>query len=250
MDPANKHAYSSPEELARRRRFVEQFNACPVPDADLLRNLGLFLNRQSLARILFMHDLYRRIINVHGIVVEFGVRYGQNMALFSCFRGMYEPYNLNRLIVGFDTFDGFPATSAEDGDSELAAAGAYGVPANYETYLRDLLAYHESESPLAHIRKTELIKGDVTQTLPAYLNEHPETIVALAYFDLDLYEPTKKCLEAIRPHITRGSVLAFDELNCREFPGETQAVREILGLDRYKIRRTPHNPTPSFVVID
>ncbi len=152
--------------------------------------------------------------------------------------------------MGFDTFEGFPSTCAQDGVADVAAAGAYSVPSGYENYLRDVLAYHESESPLAHIRKTEVIRGDVTQTLPAYLEAHPETIIALAYFDLDLYEPTKKCLEAVRPHITRGSVLAFDELNCREFPGETQALRETLGLDRYKIHRTPHNPTPSFIVID
>ena len=39
----------------------------------------------------------------------------------------------------------------------------------------------------------------------------PETIVALAYFDFDIYEPTKECLKAIA---TFGKdVLAFDELN-------------------------------------
>lgn len=39
------------------------------------------------------------------------------------------------------------------------------------------------------------------------------------------------------PHLTRGSVLGFDELNCGEFPGETVAVREVLGLDRVALRR-------------
>ncbi|MFQ1824408.1 hypothetical protein ACK35A_20095 [Aeromonas veronii] len=88
----------------------------------------------------------------------------------------------------------------------------------------------------------------MTETLPAYLARQPETMVALAYFDFDLYEPTRRCLELIKPHLTKGSVLAFDELNWPAFPGETLALKE--GLDRYAIRRTPHNPGPAYLVIE
>jgi hypothetical protein len=90
----------------------------------------------------------------------------------------------------------------------------------------------------------------VTTTLPKYLRENPETIVALAYFDLDLYEPTKKCLELIQNYVTRGSVLAFDELNHPAFPGETVALREVLGLQKHKIIRSPLTPAQSYTVIE
>ena len=53
------------------------------------------------------HELYQKILNVHGVVIEFGTRWGQNLALFESFRGMYEPYNHFRKIIGFDTFEGF-----------------------------------------------------------------------------------------------------------------------------------------------
>jgi hypothetical protein len=197
-----------------------------------------------------MHDLYKQIIPVHGIVVEFGVRWGQNLALFSSFRGMYEPYNHNRKIVGFDTFSGFPSVSEQDGADESASVGAYGVTPDYEMFLDSVLAYHETESPLNHLRKYELIKGDATVTLEKYLQDHPETIISLAYFDFDIYEPTKKCLDLIRPHLTKGSVVGFDELNWPAFPGETLAVKEVFGLDRYAIRRSPLNPNPSFIVVE
>jgi hypothetical protein len=39
------------------------------------------------------------------------------------------------------------------------------------------------------------------------------SIVAFAYFDFDLYEPTKGCLLTIKDRLTRGSILGFDELN-------------------------------------
>jgi hypothetical protein len=248
--PPHIKSNSSSAEKAGREQFFETFRDCPIPPTELLGQLGLFLNRQTLSRILFMQELYRLMLPVHGIIAEFGVRWGQNLALFSCFRGMYEPYNYNRKIVGFDTWEGFPSVAPQDGSDAIASVGAYGVTPGYESYLENVLAYHETESPLGHLKKFELIKGDATVTLERYLHDHPETIIALAYFDFDLYEPTKKCLALIKKHLTRGSVLGFDELNWPSFPGETIALREEFGLDRYAIRRSPLNPSPSYIVID
>ncbi len=239
---------SSEGEKDLRTQFGDHFRQSPIPATELLQNLGLYMNRQALSRILYMHELYKQIIDVHGVVMEFGVRWGQNMALYESFRGMYEPYNYSRKIIGFDTFGGFPSTDAKDGDK--VKPGDYGVTADYEAYLTQVLDYHESESPLGHLKKYELVKGDATQTIHQYLEQHPETMVALAYFDFDIYEPTKACLEAIRPRLTKGSILAFDELNCAPFPGETLAVMEVLGLSTYRIRRTPLNPLCSYLVVE
>lgn len=240
---------STEREIETRSKLLELLRSCPIPDSELLSNLGLFLNRQTLSRILFMHLLYQQILTVHGIVVEFGVRWGQNMAVFSSFRGMYEPFNYTRRIVGFDTFAGFPHPHAKDGDAPFVKAGAYGVAEEYENYLDEILRYHEQESPIPHIKKYEIVKGDAAIELDRYLHSNPETIIALAYFDLDLYEPTLKCLERIKPHLTKGSVLGFDELANHWFPGETLALRETLGLDTLRIRRVPWNPNTAYAVV-
>jgi hypothetical protein len=241
---------STADERACRQGLFELFKECPIPAAERLDNLGLFIKRQALSRILWLNDLYQKILPVPGIVIEFGVRWGQSLALFESFRGMYEPYNYSRKIVGFDTFSGFPTPKPQDGRDPSVVAGAYGVTQDYQQYLEKLLEYHEAESPLGHIKKFELIRGDATVKLAEYLDAHPETVVALAYFDFDLYEPTKKCLELIRERLTRGSVLGFDELGFEGFPGETIALRETLGLQRYALRRSPHNPLPAYLVID
>jgi hypothetical protein len=185
---------------------------------------------------------------VHGVVMEFGTRWGQNLALFSTFRGIYEPFNFTRTIIGFDTFDGFPSIADEDGDHGVIARGAYGMNENWEHTLEAILAYHEQESPISHVRKFELVKGDVSQTVPAYLEQHPETVVALAYFDMDIYEPTRDALRAIRPHLTRGSVIGFDEASFAPMPGETIALREELGLSNVRLQRVPYCPAPSYVI--
>ncbi len=242
--------HATEREQDRREEFVDVFRRCPIPDDELLSSVGLFLKRQDLARTLFLTDLYSRILDVPGVVLEFGVRWGRDLTLFQALRGIYEPYNYGRRVVGFDTFSGFPSVDARDGSAAHVAVGAYDVGGeDYETYLQGVLDYHETESPLAHIRKHELVKGDVTETVDRYLDEHPETIVAFAYFDLDLYEPTRHCLEAIRPRLTKGSVVGFDELNCADFPGETLALREVFGLGAVRLQRSPITPYPSFFVV-
>ena len=69
------------------------------------------------------------------------------------------------------------------------------------------------------MRRYDLCRGDVRETPPRYLEEHPETLISLAYFDLDLYEPTRTCLKMIRPRLLRGAVLAFMSCLTRRFRG-------------------------------
>jgi hypothetical protein len=222
----------------------------PIPKKEILANLGLFLNRASLSRILFMHNLYLKIINTHGIIAEFGVRWGQNMALLSSFRNIYEPHNYSRKIIGFDTFEGFPEISPQDGEANSSKVGAYAVEKNYESYLENILQLHENLAPRSHLKKFQLIKGDVKDTLPEYLEKHPETIFSLVYFDMDLYEPTKFCLSSIKNHLTKGSIVAFDELMSEQFPGETLALREQWGLTNYRIYKDPVSHYQSYLVIE
>ncbi len=231
-----------------REELLQALKKTSIPDQELLLNLGLFGSRRSLSRLLMMHDIYKKIIPVAGSIVEFGPRWGQNLALFSNFRGMYEPYNYNRLILGFDTFSGFPSIDPKDGS--VLKKGDYSVTKGYEEELTHILECHEAEYPNNHRRKFELVKGDAIKTFPAYLKKNPHTMIALAYFDFDLYAPTKACLELVLKHVTKGSVLAFDELNWAEFPGETIAVMETMGLSAHALRRDPLNPLGAYLVIE
>lgn len=241
---------SSDNEQNLRKELVQLYKACPIPDDEIHAHLGLFVNRQLMARILWMHEMYTKIVNVPGVVMEFGVRWGQNLALFEAFRGIYEPYNYTRKVIGFDTFSGFAGTSEEDGSADIIDEGAYSVTPGYEEYLARLLDCHERESPVAHIKKYELVKGDASQTIERYLQENPQTIISLAYFNMDIFQPTRRCLESIKGCLTKGSIIGFDELNCAHFPGETLALKEALGLDKYRLVRQPHNPYPAYLVIE
>lgn len=246
----NGEIYRSASENRQRGNILDLFSNCPIPPNELLANLSLFTRRQEWSRIFFMHELYRQVVDIHGVLMEFGVRWGRNLALFEALRGIYEPFNHNRKIVGFDTFEGLQGIDEKDGGSQVVKTGAFSVSENYEDYLEKIMDYHEEQSPISHLKKYDLIKGDAVEGLRDYLNSHPETIIAFAYFDFDIYKPTKTCLELILPHLTRGSIIGFDELNVHDYPGETLALKEVLGLDQYKIRRNRFSSVQSYIVID
>lgn len=240
---------ASSQEIQAYNKLRDLQRRSPIPDREVLANLGLFYVRASFVRMQFIYNLYRKALKTHGVIMEFGVRWGQNLALFTTFRNIHEPYNMSRKIIGFDTFEGFPSVSMQDGSSDEARVGALSVTADYVNYLEELLSAQEQLGPRSHIKKHELVKGDVVQTLPKYLNDHPETIIALAYFDLVLYEPTKKCLEIIRPHLVNNSVVGFDELAYDQNPGETKALKEAWGLSNFEIIRDPTSPQQSYLVV-
>ncbi len=241
---------SSGDERAAQAEMTARLKESPLPDDELLANLGLFLTSKTLSRILFFADIYKRIVETHGIIVEFGVRWGQTLSLLSALRGIHEPFNRHRRIVGFDTFEGFSGMSEVDGANCRTVDGSFSVSPDYEAELARILALQEALNPISHLTKFELIKGDARDTVPAYFAAHPESLVSLAIFDFDIYEPTKAALEAVRPFLFKGSVLVFDELADDIFPGETVAVREVLGIDTLRIRRLPTAARVSYAVIE
>jgi len=242
--------YSSSHEEEARNNFVNVFKECPIPEDQILSNLGLFLSSKNLSRILFLDHLYKQVIDTQGVVFDLGTRWGQNMSVFTALRGIYEPFNRHRKIVGFDTFSGFPEVTREDGNSDLMSTGNVSVTDDYDEYLKDVINCQEKDNPLSHIKKNDVIKGDAVDSVEKYLKDNPETIVSLAYFDFDIYKPTKKCLELIKDRIFVGSVLAFDELNDHDSPGETTALMEVFGLNNIKLKRYRYNSRTSYFIVE
>lgn len=242
--------YSSEHETKMMKKIVELLKNCPIPDDQLTSNLGLFLNSKNLSRILFMDHIFKMIVDIPGVVFEFGTRWGQNVALFSALRGIYDPFNRHRKIIGFDTFTGFPEVSKEDGKSEMMLKGNLTLTKGYLEYLSKIMEYHEQNNPLSHIKKYELIKGDANLEIVNYFKKHPETIVALAFFDFDIYKPTKKCLQVIKPHLVKGSILVFDELNDSDSPGETLALNEVFGLNNIRLKRYKFTSRTAYFIVE
>lgn len=227
------------------------FEQSPLSVAQRFQAFPRHIRRQDLARFLARYELFKLCQTCHGNVVECGVFTGGGVMAWAHFSAILEPYNHTRRIIGFDTFTGFPKPSPQDtqtGDSEHLRSGAFDTHAGIQEEIEQLAQIHDRNRPLGHIPKVELVAGDARETIPKYVAEHPHSLLSLIYLDFDLYEPTKIALEHLWPRVVAGGVVAFDQLNCAEFPGETTALLEVIGLEKVALRRFAFDPYISYFV--
>jgi len=183
----------------------------------------------SIQRFLAAYELMKIIQNIPGAVVELGVCSGNGlMSLVHC-HNVLQPTYRYREFYGFDTFEGFPEVHKNDIANIKWEKGDF-CNDSYDR-LTNIIDIHNSYYYLP--TNVKLIKGDVNETVPQFLEENKHVIVSLLYLDLDIYEPTKTSLKYFLPKMAKGSIIAFDELNYKSFPGETIAALEELGT-KYK----------------
>lgn len=229
---------ASTDYVSELANLAELYRASPVPHDEMIDNFALYATPAAMRRFIHFDRLYQKILDLPGLIMVFGVRWGRDLSTLHGLQQIYEPMNYVRRVLGFDTFAGFPAVTGRDGATAVTRAGAYGVTADYEQHLAAVLAAKLRLGTFDHIERLEILKGDAVEQLQRYLAAHPETIVSLAYFDLDLYEPTKACAELLLPCLVPGAVIAFDEFNHSVFPGETAAAKEVFGATA-RFRRVP-----------
>jgi hypothetical protein len=237
---------TSPIEADARNTILNALNQ--FNNSDKLMNLGLFIEPRLMSRLLFLDFIYKKILPIQGVILDIGTRWGQTATVFETLRAIYEPYNYQRKIVAFDTFTGFSGSSEYDGVLKNVD-GECSTTVEYQQQLELLLQAHEDLHPINHVKKHQVVSGDVITSLPRYIQNNPETIISLAYFDLDLYKPTLSALETIKDRLTIGSVLVFDELNYSGAPGETLAVMQAIGLRNVSIKRFPYCSRVSYMEI-
>ncbi|PLX66988.1 MAG: dTDP-6-deoxy-L-hexose 3-O-methyltransferase [Denitrovibrio sp.] len=220
---------------------------------DLIEKIDAFpryASRQSIAKFFTKYEIFKKIVNINGSIVECGVLHGAGTLSWAKLSSIFEPVNHTRKIIGFDTFEGFVDIHDKDKkggtSSHFKTGGLTGL--NYDDVQKGVEVY-DLNRPLNHIEKVELIKGDLCVTAPKYVEENPHLVVSLLYLDVDLYEPTLKALEVFYPRMPKGSIIVFDELNAKMFPGETRAVEEFLGFNNIKIERFPFDSYVSYCVV-
>jgi hypothetical protein len=255
MDALSYLGHHSSKHTAGESNFVDDlcaaFERSRLPLAQKLQTFARHVRRQDLARFLARYEVFKMALPVHGSVVECGVFGGGGLLTWSQCSAILEPYNHTRRVIGFDTFSGFPGVHDKDtstGRSEYLRTGSFETSGSIYDELKELASMHDRNRPLGHIPKVELVRGDACQTIPAYIESHPHLVIGLLYLDFDLYEPTKAALDHMLPRLVKGGIVAFDELNSEDFPGETIAAMESGVFSLGKLQRLPHDPYISYIV--
>ena len=243
------HNNTSISQEEARNQLRNLFKNRPFSDDLLLTNFGLFARASALSKLFFLHEAYLNIRSIPGDIYVFGVWLGQDVVVFESQRAMLEPYNASRKIIGFDTFKGYSGFSDNDLLSDTIKDQGYTTSQTYVQFLEELLAYHRKENTMGHAVTHRLIEGDVSKTVKQYVDQNQASMVAMAYFDLALYEPTIAALNAINERLVPGSVIVMDELNDPRYPGETIAFREWAKEKSYEIKRSEILPDRTFIIL-
>lgn len=206
-----------------------------------------YVRRQSIARFLAQYEIFKLTLGVKGSVVECGVHHGSGLMAWAKLSSTLEPYNYRRKIIGFDTFEGFPAVHAKDGGSDNVRTGMF--KEDYDTFaeLKTCVAEYDANRFINQIDKVELVRGDAIKTIPDYLAANQHLLISLLYLDFDIYEPTVAALTHLLPRIPRGGIIAFDEINNANWPGETRALLEKFDLNRHAVECFPFEPNISYI---
>jgi hypothetical protein len=212
------------------RRVAEIFTACPDSVEARLENFPKYVRRQHLKRFLAMYEVFKMALPVKGSIIECGVFRGFGLMSWAKLSTILEPENLTRRIYGFDTFAGFPSVGALDQSPHTSAVEGDLASDSYNE-LQELVSEYDKDRFLGHIPKVELVRGDISETIPQFIAAHPHLLVSLLFIDCDLYEPTFAALKYFLPLMPKGAIVAFDELDNPLWPGETRAALEAVGLN-------------------
>jgi len=118
-----------------------------------------------------------------GLILEFGVAGGKTINTIAAAAK-------NRTVHGFDSFIGLP----EDWSGHVEKKGSFS---------------RKGELPEV-LTGVELHKGWFTDSVPAFLGQHPES-VAFLHIDCDLYQSTRDVLWQLAGRLVPGTVIEFDE---------------------------------------
>jgi len=100
-----------------------------------LDNFERYVRRQQLARFMARYELFKKIINIKGSIIECGVHHGGGLLAWGKMSAALEPYGLHRKVIGFDTFEGFPTIHEHDtGGKENTELVEKGFSAHTDTY--------------------------------------------------------------------------------------------------------------------
>lgn len=213
---------------------------------DVIENFMLFQRRVNLAKVLAHIEVFRKIVELPGSVVECGVFKGMSLLTFAKLLDVYCPGDTLRRVIGFDTFQGFVKLNAKDGAPDQRRGKVKGGwnSGNFKQSLERLIELQQRDSMIPRFKRVELVQGDASKTIPVYIKQKPGLRISLLHLDLDLYEPTLVALQRLYPLVVPGGVVLLDEYGMEGFPGESAAFDEFFGSSRPKLLKFPFISTP------
>ena len=189
------------------------------------------------AKIIAHYELYKSITNLPGQIVECGVFKGVSLIRFANFREILEN-TFSRKIIGFDAFGEFPKESSKkDRHFPEHHDNVAGLGIDIDELYR--IFNHKN------YKNIELIKGDITKTVPEYVEKNKELKISLLHIDTDVFEPTDIILKNLYSRVVPGGLIVFDDYAL--IHGETEAIDNFFENKKVIFEKYPFLEKPTYV---
>lgn len=196
------------------------------------------------AKLWARYDLFKMVVDLPGDIVECGVFQGTGVLYWARMIQAYNPLS-RRKVIGFDTFEGYPDTMK--GKQDIDSSEAFMKEADYSGISAAKIMEIARELGLDH--RIELVRGDATNTIKEYVEEHGGFRAALVNLDFDIYEPTRAALESLYEIIVPRGIVVFDEYAVHEWGGESKAADEFFKDKNVVFKTFPWGFSPTAYMV-
>lgn len=174
-----------------------------------------------ISKLVAHYEIYKKILQIKGDVIECGVFKGISLTRFLTFREILENH-YSRKIYGFDVFGKFPKPKYKKDKSFLDL---------WEKNAGDGIDFNELNKIFLDkkFKNYEIVKGDVKNTIVDLIKKKPNIKISLLHLDMDIYEPTIFVLKTLYPKVVRGGLILIDDF--KSVYGATKATKEFLKIN-------------------
>lgn len=200
-----------------------------------------FCDGPRMQKIFARHRLFLETRKLPGQIIDAGVFKGSSTILFAHMLRIYAPLERKK-VIGFDTFEGkFEAVA----DFEAGRADAF--MSYYDREIEGVLRSVVTDQGLDEY--CELVKGDIGETMPAYIEKNRGMRISMLHLDLDIFEPTLAALRACYDLIVPGGLIVLDQYGIEGW-GECEAVDSFFKERNISpsIESVPFATTPTAVI--
>ena len=197
-----KSKYKKILKLKKKFRFT---------DFELITNYGLFSGDTNLFKTLTIFDLVKQTASVKGDIIELGIHKGNTSLLF---KKILDIFKIKKKLYLLDHFKGLIHYGKQDTQHSRIFKGQF---VGKKKQIRSFIDFFK-------FKNIEIIDKDATTLESGFFKNKR---FSLAYFDMDLYLPTLKGLQAIDKNMSKGSFIVFDEGN-KKIWSEKRAIKDFL----------------------
>ena len=238
----NKFKYHLRKNLLKINRLPEKLYTIynmesPEPDAR-----DKYLEDLELYYLFSIFNLFNKVENTPGHIVELGVGGGRNAILFGKLLKATNQ-NLNANYYGFDSFGSYTKKDL----AKHSTLDPKRWERNSKQFVEERIHSHDL-SDTCH-----LIEGDIRETIPDFLKRDDfygfsssGFFCRLIYVDTSAYAPSLLSMEKLYEHLSIGGILSIDQ---RKQGGEWSAFNEFCSKKCLKpIAGKNLNDAPAYII--